>query len=547
MKPCLNVLIACCHLFLLAPWLAQAQATADLEAGATYRQLIDGTYGSTAQLLAELDSQPAIKAPSLFGGNYVLDTRFTVPPGEAGNWVIAVGNTVVEQLRFHLIAPDASIRTRQNGYWSSHRYLMHYGELMRLQPGQYRLLVEFSSPYFRSYPHFKLWKETDYLDHVALRSTVALGCLGTLLALALFNLFMFASVRDRSQLHYATYLLAYAAGWAAVFNLPASLTALQWPLGWNYLPFFLLPVFNTQFYLSFLKLDMHHPQLARWSRLNFVLPALLAPSCFIAPAWAHCLATITIAVWLVLALWSGIASMKNGYRPARYFVLAFCALIIPACLILPANLGLMPDLVDSELFTLLGGTLDALLLAFALADRLRLALQQKDLYLEQLNQALLLANIDSLTGAGSRYAFDAYLKNGFVYASEPSPNEHLLVLVDIDGVKVVNEREGYTTGDQLLRDFAETVYARLEGRAQVFRLGGDEFAIAACTADRDGIESLLAELRDGLITAHGDAMGVYAGFAHSHEAASAAILVTLADTRMYLAKSGKQKRQLRLA
>ncbi|MFT3735810.1 MAG: 7TM diverse intracellular signaling domain-containing protein [Rhodocyclaceae bacterium] len=547
MKPCLNLIIACCYLFLFAPWAAQAQATADLTSGAIYHQLDGSPPEDTAKLLAELEGQPAIKAPSLLGGTYILDTRFTIPPGEAGNWVVEVGNTVVERLRFHIIAPDGSIRTRQNGYWASHRYLMHYGELMRLQPGQHRLLVEFSSPYFRSYPQFKLWKEPEYLGHIAIRTTVALGCLGTLLALALFNLFMFASVRDRSQLHYATYLLAYAAGWAAVFNLPASLTSLQWPLGWNYVPFFLLPIFNTQFYLSFLKLDRHHPELARWSRLNFVLPVLLVPSCFIAPAWAHSLATITITVWLVLALWSGIACMKNGYRPARYFVLAFCALIIPACLILPANLGLMPDLVDSELFTLVGGTLDALILAFALADRLRLALQQKDLYLEQLNQALLLANIDSLTGAGSRYAFDAYLKNGFVYASKASPAEHLLVLVDIDGIKTINEREGYTTGDQLLRDFAETVYARLEGRAQVFRLGGDEFAIAACSGDRDGIVTLLGELMDGMISAHGDVMGIYAGFAHSHEAASAAILVTLADTRMYLAKSGKRKRQLRLA
>ena len=50
------------------------------------------------------------------------------------------------------------------------------------------------------------------------------------------------------------------------------------------------------------------------------------------------------------------------------------ALLLPSLVILPANVGLIPALVtNAQLFTLLGGTLDGVLLAFALAVLLPLA------------------------------------------------------------------------------------------------------------------------------------------------------------------------------
>ncbi|TGN40243.1 hypothetical protein E5Q11_08140 [Marinobacter confluentis] len=61
------------------------------------------------------------------------------------------------------------------------------------------------------------------------------------------------------------------------------------------------------------------------------------PSCFLAVGYAHSLATVVITIWLALALISGTLAWRRGYRPARYFVFAFVALIIPGALILPAK------------------------------------------------------------------------------------------------------------------------------------------------------------------------------------------------------------------
>ncbi|HEX8403332.1 MAG TPA: ATP-binding protein, partial [Duganella sp.] len=140
-----------------------------------------------------------------------------------------------------------------------------------------------------------------------------------------------------------------------------------------YVPFFLLPVLSTLFYTTFLRLREYAPRLYKLSRVNIVLPLLTLPSCFFFLSYAHTIATIVITIWMTMALTSGIVVWRRGYQPARFFVLGFVALMVPGLLILPANVGLIPAVVvNAQLFTLLGGTLDGVLLAFALADQIRL-------------------------------------------------------------------------------------------------------------------------------------------------------------------------------
>jgi hypothetical protein len=75
---------------------------------------------------------------------------------------------------------------------------------------------------------------------------------------------------------------------------------------------------------------------------------------------------------MTLALISGIVVWRRGYYPARFFVLGFVALMVPGLLILPANVGLIPAVVsNAQLFTCWAARW-TVLLAFALADQIRL-------------------------------------------------------------------------------------------------------------------------------------------------------------------------------
>jgi diguanylate cyclase len=85
-------------------------------------------------------------------------------------------------------------------------------------------------------------------------------------------------------------------------------------------------------------------------------------------------------------------------------------------------------------------------------------------------EAQRLSLTDDLTGIGNRRAVMEILSN--------SPGQPLsLVLIDLNGFKVVNDTLGHQQGDRLLEGFADRLELVVGDAAVVARLGGDEFAV----------------------------------------------------------------------
>ncbi len=384
MFPCL----AACLLILVLASPAHAQATADTRLGQAvltspqsqdlmrsarlYQAGAETFPASAAGLPALIATLKPASEVDLLGGDYWLHASLRNDSRQTA-WVIDPNDTLIDAVETRIYGPDGAVQRLVSGYRAPHEYLLHYGKDIELQPGEsYEVLIRFSSPYYARTPVFAVTPRPAYLQLVARENFLIIGSIGALLALGVFNFFIYSYTRERAPLYYSLYVLCYAAGWGLTFHLPADL------FGWHnlhihYIPFFLLPVLSTLFYRTFLQLRDKSPVLYKLSTINLVLPLALLPSCFIALSWAHTLATVAIMVWMTLALASGVIVWKNGYQPARFFVLGFIALMLPGLLILPANIGLIPAAVENaQLFTLLGGTLDGVLLAFALADQIRL-------------------------------------------------------------------------------------------------------------------------------------------------------------------------------
>jgi len=329
-------------------------------------------FPAGAELPAFLATLTPAKEVDLLGGSYWLHARLRNDTRQTA-WVIDPNDTLIDAVETRIYGPDGALQQRVSGYRAVREYLLHYGKDIELQPGEsYEVLIRFSSPFYARTPVFAVTQRDAYRQLVARENFLIIGSIGALLALGVFNFFIYSYTRERSPLYYSLYVLCYAAGWGLTFHLPADL--FDWHnLHVHYIPFFLLPVLSTLFYRTFLQLRETSPMLYKLSTINIVLPLVLLPSCFIALSWAHTLATVAIMIWMTMALVSGIIVWKNGYQPARFFVLGFVALMLPGLLILPANIGLIPAAVENaQLFTLLGGTLDGVLLAFALADQIRL-------------------------------------------------------------------------------------------------------------------------------------------------------------------------------
>jgi signal transduction histidine kinase/DNA-binding NarL/FixJ family response regulator/HPt (histidine-containing phosphotransfer) domain-containing protein len=353
--------------------LLQAERGVDLAArGQLYHGGGQPFPADAAALPAMLSRLARADQVDLLGGSYWLYAEVRNDSGQPA-WVIDPTDTLIDTVEIRVYGSDGSMRALASGYRAPHDYMLHYGKDIELQPGQsYRVLLHFTSPYYARAPMFKLTPRPQYQRLVARENTLVTGALGALAALAIFNFFIYSFTRDRTPLYYALYVVCYGVAWGLTFHLGTDLFGWH-DLHWHYVGFFLLPVTSTLFYTSFLRLKKHAPMLHGLSRINIVLPLLLLPSCWLALGYAHTLATIVISLWMTMALVSGIVVWRRGYQPARFFILGFVALMVPGLLILPANLGLIPAVVENaQLFTLVGGTLDGILLAFALADQIRL-------------------------------------------------------------------------------------------------------------------------------------------------------------------------------
>lgn len=546
--PWLAPLLLLCIGLLCSPAWSQSPITLNADAevdiasrGQLYLAQEDTPPASPAALGAWLAKQKQVDRVSLFGGSYWFHATVQNDTQQT-RWVIDPTGTLMERIEVRVYAPGQPVQSFITGYSANSSYMLHYGGNVELPIGaQAQVLLRIESRYFARYPSVYVASQAGYRKTVISENVLTLCALGAMLTLALYNMFVFIGVRDKSMLYYALYLLTATVSWALTLHVVSDW--LGWRgLSWHYVAFFLGAVFNTMFFLEFLHLKEHAPRLAWIARCNILVALALMPICFLSVAYAHLLATAVISVTLTLALVSGMIRLGQGFLPARYFLAAFLALLLPAILILPANFGLVPSVMRNiELFTLLGATTDAVLLAFALADKIRLLGREKDNYLKQLNDALTQASTDSLTGIANRHAFDRTL-HGMTVASTDAeaPQRIMLVMIDLDGLKRINDERGHAHGDALLREFAQALSVLKEDGMSVFRLGGDEFAVLGERPQEELARHKINQIEARLHDAGFPNCGISYGIAFGSEINSGSQLLMHADARMYLHKTTKR-------
>jgi diguanylate cyclase (GGDEF)-like protein/PAS domain S-box-containing protein len=171
------------------------------------------------------------------------------------------------------------------------------------------------------------------------------------------------------------------------------------------------------------------------------------------------------------------------------------------------------------------------------------ALERRE-HLAQLERA---AFHDPLTGLGNRRAFEADLERELAQASRHGHPVTVLVL-DLDGLKKVNDRSGHQRGDALLRAVTNEISNVLRRADGLFRLGGDEFAVILDHTGPSGFAPVLRRVREVVAAVRAGGFpeaDISAGMASFPlEATTPGELFRLADERMY---SSKEARKLALA
>lgn len=156
-----------------------------------------------------------------------------------------------------------------------------------------------------------------------------------------------------------------------------------------------------------------------------------------------------------------------------------------------------------------------------------------------------LANTDKLTGLCNRRALDIDLEGYKLMHSSSDILDVVIAMIDLNGLKIVNDRYGHKHGDWLLISFANNLRAILRQDDKAYRYGGDEFVLVLPVSSEPNYESLrqrVALVVERVHLAMGfSEVGASVGFSClSEKLGQVTEALQVADERMY---SEKRKRK----
>lgn len=348
---------------------------------------------------------------------------------------------------------------------------------------------------------------------------------GLILAMLAYNLLIYSAIRDVNYLHYLHYLSGYA-----LFQLSLNGLALQylWPRNpaWGNLatPFFIGVAFlgAVTFARSFLHLKHQAPAFDLAGKLlGYVFLFVIVGSLFLPYTWMIQIATTSALVAAVFELVCGWVVWRGRLRQARYFLLAWTALIIGVMLYTLKTFNVLPATFITEYALQIGSALEVLLLSFALAHRMKVMqsdytqiqeeakgqLEQRVLQrtseldetlkkLSEANSKLRSLNFtDGLTGVRNRRYFDQKLRKEWERAQRGG-YFITVMLIDLDFFKKINDTYGHQAGDMCLKSVSLAIKTALKRPCDIVaRYGGEEFVVILPLTDEAGAVHIAENIR----------------------------------------------------
>lgn len=156
------------------------------------------------------------------------------------------------------------------------------------------------------------------------------------------------------------------------------------------------------------------------------------------------------------------------------------------------------------------------------------------------------ATHDCLTELANRSLFMDHLRRALA-SSERGGQPTAVLMIDMDGLKQINDTFGHRVGDAVLREFALRLRSISRESDTVARLGGDEFGLILTPIERNnGIEAAISRLEAALTAPlvfeeRAYALRASIGAARfPDDSANLDELLETADRRMYLHKQARR-------
>lgn len=384
-----------------------------------------------------------------------------------------------------------------------------------------------------------LWDERRYFEqdqwHL-LGHGLFFGIMGLMV---LYSFFVFLALRDRTYFYYTFFIFSMTVFLASLKGLTFQFV---WPTATHWNDRVLLVtlastvVFGGLFTLRFMRMPELLPRISRATLSVVVVALLMMVAAFFVPYDILMRLMIVVAgISCVFLLFAGLWCWRQGDRSARLYTIAWSSMLLGGVVLSLNKFDVLPSNLLTENATQVGTTLEVILLAFAIVERineerrLRFRAQEETLASErrvfeaqshtlaaqreanemleqrvrERTEALQAANAkleelsatDQLTGVRNRRYLDRVLQEEYARAYRYRDSLAVLLL-DIDHFKRFNDAWGHQVGDDGLRQVAavlmEAVRAPID---HVARYGGEEFCIVMPQTSAEGAVVVAERIR----------------------------------------------------
>ncbi len=426
------------------------------------------------------------------------------------------GRTVHRASGDHLPFSQRNIRYRQPNFW------------LTLPQGQpVSLLVRVQSESSMQVP-LRLYSPSAFIEQ-SRDAQFAIGLYyGILMALFIYNLVLWLTLRDASYFWYLFHITAFG---LVLFTLNGLGFEYLWPNSpWMAdhavpLSICLALIGMQQFARTFLELRNRWRFGDRVALGIIAFFAVLGVAAIVFPYHAVTpLASAAVFPSICWILVETIVTLRRGYKPARLFLLAWFLFLLGTGMFSAVAFNLLPKNFITEYGVQIGSALEMLLLSVALGYRYaalrseneRIVRESRDQLEHKVEQRTyeLRNALGQLEEAHHRLSefsrhdglTDLYNRTHFREAFERllsearhSQSPISLLMIDLDHFKKVNDRYGHLVGDDCLRYTSNTMAVALAPYgALLARFGGEEFIAALPGMNLAQASAVAEELRQSL-------------------------------------------------